>query len=173
MNYKNKLLAILKEKSLQVSTVRTLASGKTSSWYIDCKITTLDSEGAFLIGSIICDVLKKLGNIDSIGGPGVGASSIIGSIMIANHIAEVPIKGFTIHQGEVGGYAKFGYKTVILEDVTSTGKSAIEAIKILQKIKCKVIAVITLIDREQGAREAIESNGVKFIPIFTKKDLLS
>jgi len=178
--YRAKLLKKIREEALEIGTTRTLASGKSSDYYIDGKLVTLDPEGAFLTAKIIFDMLSSI-EFDAVGGLTLGADPIVGALALYSYINERPIQTFIVRKDPKkhgtmklieGKFAK-GSKVVIVDDVATTGKSILQAIDAVKQEEGEVVKIITLVDREDGARETFDSLGYKFEPIFTREDLVA
>ncbi len=136
---RDRLLQILKEKSYEKREV-TLASGKKSDFYVDCKQTTLDAEGAYLTGKLMYEIIAGMSEkVSGVGGLTLGADPIATAVSIASFEAKNPIPAFIIRKEPKGhgtGQWLEGTKTleagsnvVILEDVVTTGGSSLEAVK--------------------------------------------
>lgn len=150
-----------------------MASGKKSDFYIDCRKITLHPQGAKLIGKIILEKIKDL-KVDAIGGLTLGADPITAAVVTLGNIP-----GFIVRKKEkehgtkqkIEGLIKPGWEVVIVEDVATTGASALQAIEAAEAVGAKVVKVIAIVDREEGATEALKS--YDFDPIFKKSDLVS
>lgn len=150
----------------------TLSSGKKSNLYIDCRKITLHPQGAKLIAKIILEKIKGL-KVDAIGGLTLGADPITGAVVA---LSEIP--GFIVRKKEkehgtkqkIEGLIEPGWKVVIVEDVSTTGASALQALEAVEAAGAKVIKVISVVDREEGAAEALKN--YDFDPIFKKSDLV-
>jgi orotate phosphoribosyltransferase len=150
----------------------TLSSGKKSNIYIDCRKITLHPKGAKLIAKIILEKIKGL-KVDAIGGLTLGADPITGAVVA---LSDVP--GFIVRKKEkehgtkqkIEGLLEPGWKVVIVEDVSTTGASALQAIEAVEAVGAKVVKVISVVDREEGAVQALKS--YSFDPIFKKSDLV-
>ena len=179
------LYKILKEKSFFTGDF-TLASGKKSNYYIDCRLTTLDPEGACLVGAAIRktvnDKCKEMGiSIDSIGGLTLGADPIALSASMASYQAEddKTIKPFVVRKApkehgkgkQIEGGFKEGDSVVALDDVITTGGSTLKAIEAIENEGGKVEFVLVLVDRQEGGKEIIEESGYKVFSLFTRDEL--
>lgn len=179
------LYKILKEKSFFTGEF-TLASGKKSNYYIDCRLTTLDPEGACLIGAAIRktvnDKCKEMGiSIDSIGGLTLGADPIALSASMASYQAEddKTLKPFVVRKApkehgkgkQIEGGFKEGDSVVALDDVITTGGSTLKAIEAIENEGGKVEFVLVLVDRQEGGKEIIEESGYKVFSLFTRDEL--
>jgi len=149
-----------------------LSSGKKSNFYIDCRKITLHPEGSRLIAKIIMEKIKGL-KVDAIGGLTLGADPITSSVVA---ISKIP--GFIVRKKEkehgtkqkIEGHIQSGWNVVVVEDVATTGASALQAIEAVEAVGAKVIKVISVVDREEGAASALKNYA--FDPIFKKGELL-
>jgi orotate phosphoribosyltransferase len=143
----------------------TLASGRQSNFYFNCKPTTLDPEGMNLIGSIIFDMVKE-SEITAAGGLTLGADPIANALSVISYQKGRPIKSFIVRKdvknhgtkSAIEGNVQAGEKVLIIDDVITTGASTIMAIEQALKAGLIVDRVITLIDREEGGRENIQKH---------------
>ncbi len=174
---RKKLLKILKQLSFQQKRV-VLSSGKISNYYFDGRVTSLNAEGAYLIGSLILDMIKN-NDIDSIGGMTLGADPIIGSVIALSCIRKKPVSGFIVRKDKKkhgmqklieGTQLKKSDRVVIVDDVVTTGSSTIAAIKAVREIGCRIVKVIAIVDRQEGAGDNIKKLGLELESIFTIKD---
>jgi len=158
----------------------TLASGKQSNFYFNCKPTTLDPEGMNLIGNIIFDMLEDSG-ISAVGGLTLGADPMANAVSVISHQRNHPIKAFIVRKDVKGhgtrsaieGNVREGERVAILDDVITTGKSTLIAIERARDAGLIVDRVITLIDREEEqGRENIEREVKRVDPIFTRTDIM-
>lgn len=177
---RTRLLEILKEKSLMFGDF-TLSSGLKSNYYINGKKTILDPEGLFLTAEIILDMIKD-DKANAIGGPTLGADPIVGAVTSLSFLKNCPIKGFIVRKepkghgtgNKIEGTLEKGYSVVIVEDVVTTGNSIAKAIEAVKESDCNIVRIISILDREQGARQRFESpsgGGITYSPIFTLTDL--
>lgn len=180
------LKSLLLEKSVRTGTF-TLASGKESDLYIDCRMTALDPFGAALIGDLAWHAIRskihseKL-DIQAIGGMTLGADPIslaTGMSSAAKHPEEA-LQVFTVRkepkghgQGkQIEGNFKAGDNVIVVDDVITTGGSTLKAIDAIEREGGKVAFAIVLVDREEGGRQAIEARGIHVISLFTRTSLL-
>lgn len=172
-----RLLEILKKKSLMFGEFK-LSSGLHSNYYIDCRKTTLDPEGLFLAAEIILDMIKDDG-ADAIGGPTLGADSIVGAVTSLSFSKNCPVNGFIVRKepkghgtgNKIEGALGKGSRVVIVEDVVTTGSSIIKAIDAVKELDCTVVKIISIVDREQGARQRLAVMNFTYTPLFTLTDL--
>jgi orotate phosphoribosyltransferase len=175
MTWKEELFKFLKQKSFYQGKI-TLSSGKESSYYLDCKRTSLDPYGAYLIASVLWEriqtMIKSGISVDAVGGPTIGADPIVGALIIFSYINGIPLTGFIVRKepkkhgkmGLIEGDLPGGSKVIIIEDVTTTGASTIRAIKAVEELGCKVVKVFSLVDRDEGSRETLKD--YDYEPIF-------
>jgi orotate phosphoribosyltransferase len=178
-DHRDRLKELLRRKSV-VRGKFTLASGKTSDYYIDCKLTTLDPEGAVLTGHTILDLLEKEGiQADAIGGPPIGAHPIVTAVAAVSHLRGKPLPAFLIRkepkshglEKQIEGPVKSGARVVIVDDVCTGGGSTEQAIDAAKSAGLDVVAVISLVDREQGGSEKLRQK-YRYLRIFTANELL-
>jgi len=178
---KKRLGEIILEKSFKYSENPpfTLASGKTSKYYFNCKPTTLDPEGMNLIGSIIFDMLKDT-DITAAGGLTLGADPIANALAVISHQKGKPIKSFIVRKdikdhgtkSAIEGNVQAGERVAVIDDVITTGGSTIAAIEQARKAGLVVETVITLIDREEGGRENILRHVSDVKSVFTRTQIM-
>ncbi len=178
---RQRLLAILTRKSFIYSKEPTfkLASGKMSSYYVNCKKTTYDPEGIDLIGKAVFDRMISF-SPDAVGGLTLGADPIAVAAAGESFRRGKPIKAFVVRKeikehgtkAPIEGDLRKGESVVLIEDVITTGGSALKAFEALDSFGVKVLAVIALVDRQEGGREAIEAKGLRVESIFTKDKIM-
>ncbi len=182
MSVKDELKAIIREMSYEEREV-TLASGRKSNFYFDGKQTTLHSKGGLLVGKAFWDEVKQFeGPIDGVGGLTLGADPIATATSIAAHLDGTDVHAFIIRKEPKGhGTGQWlegrknlppGSRVVIVEDVTTTGGSSLKAVARAEEEGLVVLGIVTLVDREEGAREAIEGAGQKLRAVFTKSSVV-
>jgi len=157
-----------------------LASGKSSDLYVDARTTTMSPEGLALIGPLVIQTLRATTlQVDSAGGLTLGADPIAYSIAVASYSSPPLIRAFTVRKdikahgtGRLieGGF-QAGDNTLIVEDVITTGASALRAIDTVRKAGGYITTVLTLVDREDGGRETIEHEGYPVISLFTLEEI--
>lgn len=175
------LRAILRRKSLRIGDF-TLSSGKKSSYYLDCRMTTLDAHGALLIGRLILQRIRT-NNIhaDAIGGLTLGADPIATAVAVVSALEETPISAFIVRkeikdhgmQRAIEGYdGKPGARVVVVDDVCTTGDSILKAADKAEEAGYEVTAAFCIVDREEGGTELIAKR-YPFHALFTAKELLN
>lgn len=183
MSVKSELKKIICELSYEEREV-TLASGRKSNFYFDGKQTTLHARGGLLVGQAFWDEVQKFeGPIDGVGGLTLGADPIATATSIAAQLDGSYVHAFIIRKEPKGhGTGQWlegrknlpeGSRVVILEDVTTTGGSSMKAVERAEEEGLVVLGIVTLVDREEGAREAIEGAGQVLRTVFTKSEVIS
>lgn len=177
---RTELITLLKSHALRTGRFK-LASGKMSHYYLDGRMVTLSGEGAGLIGTAICQTLGQFNcKINAVGGLTLGADPIVGATLACSGILyRHPLRGFLVRKEPkqhgtgklIEGLLYEGDTVVILEDVTTTGASALKAIEAVRSVGAVVVGVISLIDRLEGAAEVFKNQSVIFKPLFTIRDL--
>lgn len=157
-----------------------LASGGTSWTFFDCKLVTQDPEGIALVAEMIFERVKNY-HLDGIGGIEIGAIPICTAVSLLSFLRGMPISAFTVRhrpkehgtKNKIEGELKPNSRVVILDDVTTEGNSVGEAVSAVLKMNCEIVEIITMIDREQGARKKFENAGFKFTSLFTISEFKS
>jgi orotate phosphoribosyltransferase len=179
MTDRSRLIALLATRSTRRGQF-TLASGKTSTLYIDARLTTMSPDGLALIGSIGLETLRSESwQIDAVGGLTLGADPIAYAISYASAASEKPLRAFTVRkQAKEHGTGKLiegpfnsGDRVAIIEDVITTGRSALQAIDAVRSAGGEIAGVLSLVDREEGGREAIEASGVRVVSIVKASEI--
>jgi orotate phosphoribosyltransferase len=158
----------------------TLASGKQSTLYIDARLTTMSPEGLVLIGALGLAAIRERWITDSAGGLTLGADPISYAISYASARTDQPLRAFTVRKEAkthgtgklIEGPFRVGDRTVVIEDVITTGGSALKAAAAIQQAGGIVTGVLALVDREEGGREAIEAAGFSVISLVTARELI-
>lgn len=173
-----RLLTLLRERAVLRGDF-TLSSGQKSSIYIDGRLVTLDGEGALAVAEA---VIEKIGERDvaAVGGLTLGADPIAAAVAAISAQKGRPLRAFLVRkdvkkhgtQKRVEGPLRPGDPVVVVEDVVSTGASAIQAADAVSEMKCPVVAVIALVDRGLGAERAMREAGLPYEPLFTTAELL-
>ncbi|MBW4678626.1 MAG: orotate phosphoribosyltransferase [Microcoleus vaginatus WJT46-NPBG5] len=151
-----------------------LSSGQPSSYYINGKLVTLHAEGALATGRLLLSMLPA--DTQAVGGLTLGADPIVSAVSVVSAYENRPIPALIIRKEAKGHGTKAyiegpalpeGAKVVVLEDVVTTGASAMKAVERLRDAGYRVDSVISLIDRQQGGAELYEQAGLKFEAVFT------
>lgn len=175
---RKELISLLHQKSVQFGEF-TLASGKKSDFYVDTRQSTLHARGSFLIASLILDRINP--DVVAIGGPVTGAIPIVGATTLLSSQQNRNIHGFMVRK-EAKGYGAGnwiegrenmpnGAKICVVEDTVTTGGSLLKAIQKLEEAGYIVAQTISVVDRQEGAREVIEKAGFSFEALVTREDL--
>ena len=164
----------------------TLASGRKSKHFFDMKPVMMDPECAHLLGVLIHHQIETIGQVDAVGGLELGAVPLTG-IAIAKAGRGSSLKGFIVRKepkgrggrktgnppGIEGSSLESSHRIVLLEDVTTTGGSALKAAQRLIDMGCDVAACITILDRQEGGSDAFQEAGISLIPLTLKSEIAS
>lgn len=175
------LVALLAERSAKHGQF-TLASGKQSTFYIDARLTTMSPEGLSIIGPLALSTIHQAGwSINAIGGLTLGADPISYAISYASARSDHPLRAFTVRKEAkdhgtgrlLEGPFREGDRVAVIEDVLTTGGSALRAIDAIREAGGTVVGVLALVDREEGARQAIEKTGIPVVTLVTASQIMS
>lgn len=157
-----------------------LTSGQSSSYYINGKQVTLTANGALTVGRLLFSLLPE--GTEAVAGLTLGADPIVTAVSVVSAYENRPIPALIVRKEAKGHGTKdyiegpelaAGAKVVVLEDVVTTGRSAMLAVERLQGAGYQVEEVIALVDREQGGASFYQSKGLKFRAIFSISDIQS
>jgi orotate phosphoribosyltransferase len=160
-----------------------LASGRTSDFYFNLKPTMLDPEGAALLAELTYEALRD-DEVDYVGGLEMGAVPIAGAIAQLSWMKGHPIAAFFVRkqpkehgarlavEGLARGETLRGKRVVIVEDVTTTGGSAVKAIDAVRDAGGEIVLVLTMVDREEGADATFREAGVAFRSLYRASEFL-
>ena len=160
----------------------TLASGRTSSVYVDARVTTMSPDGLATIGPLALEALaRERLTPDSVGGLTLGADPVSYAIAYASALAGRPIRAFTVRKEAkahgagrlIEGPFASGDRVVIIEDVITTGASALRAVEAVRAAGGQVIGILSVVDREEGGRERLAPVGVPVIALCTAAEVLA
>src|SRR5215831_907896 len=177
-----RLYEIIRRRSFGRGEV-TLASGRKSDFYFDLKPTMLDPEGAALLAELTYEALKD-DQLDYIGGLEMGAVPLAGTIAQLSWLKGHPIAAFFVRkkpkehgarlaiEGLAKGESLEGKRVVVVEDVTTTGGSAMKAVEALRQVGADVALVLTMVDREEGASDTFAQAGLPFRSIYKASEFL-
>jgi len=179
-NELQELSEIVRKRSLRIGDF-TLSSGKKASYYLDCRMTTLDPRGAFLIARLLLAKMRELNiRADAVGGLTLGADPMAAAIAVVSGIEGQPLPGFIVRKEAKGhGMQRYiegwdgapGSRVVIVDDVCTSGDSIIKAAELAEAAGYRVAATFCVVDREEGGTQAIASR-YPFYPLLTAKQLL-
>ena len=181
MDDHQRLTALLAERSARRGQF-TLASGRVSTLYIDARMTTMSPEGLQIIGRLGLAEFANAGwRPDAVCGLTLGADPISYAISYASGSTANPIRAFTVRKApKAHGTAKLiegpfnpGDRVVVIEDVITTGGSALKAISAIRQANGQILGLLALVDREEGGREAIEAEGVDVRVLTPARRLLA
>ena len=181
-NPREQLLSMLAEKSFRLGQF-TLSSGGTSDYYIDCRLTTLDADGARLTGeTVLAEIDARRWQAQAIGGLTMGADPIVVATSVISAQQGRPVHGFLVRKAEkthgtgqrIEGFRDKPARVVIVDDVCTTGASTIQAIEAAREYGFEVVGVLCLVEREEaGGRPTVEKAAAPapFIALFTANDV--
>lgn len=183
---RERLRALLKQKSVSYGDFL-LASGGRSSFYIDCKLTTLDPTGALLAGEVmyalICRFAAERGKtVQALGGLTMGADPLalaIGMQSVRSPQGQ-PLQVFSVRKSAkahgqlklIEGNFRPGDRVVVIDDVVTRGESTLKAIEAVESAGGHVEFVVALVDRGEGGSQRIVERGYPFVAVFQRSDVL-
>ena len=173
---RRRLLELFKARAVSFGRF-TLASGKESTYYINSKKVLFHSEALALLGEALCDLTHDL-DLQALGGPEVGALPLAAAAVLHYHRQGRELEGFFVRkqakghgsQERVEGVLPAGARVAVLDDVLTTGGSALQAAQEVERAGAKVVAVVCIVDRLEGAAEVFAPK-YAYRPIFTLRDL--
>ncbi|VUZ86330.1 orotate phosphoribosyltransferase [Candidatus Methylomirabilis lanthanidiphila] len=184
---RDQLLKLLVQHSFQHSAepVFTLASGRKSRYYINCKATTFMAEAMPLLGRLFFERIKTREQKDgeqiaAVGGLTLGADPIAYAVAYHSALHGTPIQAFSVRKEPKGhgaqkwveGFEQPGARVVIIEDVVTTGASTLKAIDGALHAGFQIVTVLALVDRQEGGREELQRKGHEIEAIYTTEDLM-
>lgn len=177
----DRLLALLAERSARRGHF-TLASGRQSTLYIDARLTTMSPDGLALIGPLALAAIRDAGwDVQSVGGLTLGADPVSYAIAYASAVQGTPLRAFTVRKEAkthgtgrlIEGPFREGDRVAVIEDVITTGGSALRATDAIRAAGGIVAGVLALVDREEGGREALESAGLPVLSLARASDIVA
>jgi len=173
---RERLIAIVRQQSLLQNRDFVLASGRASNFFFDMKKTMFDPEGGALLADLLFDAVRAE-DFEYLGGLETGAIPIVAALC-ARSWPEKPIKGFFVRKENKGhgtdqridGLLERGSKVILVEDVTTTGGSVMQAVEQARQFDCVIVKVVSVVDRLEGAPENFRAAGIKFESVFTWRD---
>jgi orotate phosphoribosyltransferase len=174
-----RLLELLKKLSYEEREV-TLSSGLKSNFYIDCKQTVLSAEGHFLSGWLFGRLIAAHApEVEAVGGLTMGADPLSSAVATVSYLGGTPLDAFYVRKEPKGhGTGQWlegrkllreGMPVAIVEDVVTTGGSALKAIARVREFGLKVSLIVGLVDREEGGREVLQKEA-PLVTLFRKRD---
>lgn len=170
------LKALIEKHALKFGQFQ-LASGKIGSYYLDCRQVTLHPQGANFIGAGLLELMA--GSLpEAVGGMAIGADPITGAVITLAGQKNIPIHGFIVRKEakghgmgrQVEGPVAAGMRAIIVEDVVTSGGSALQAVEAATAFGLKIDTIMAVVDRLEGGRETIEARGLKLHTLFTVRD---
>jgi orotate phosphoribosyltransferase len=179
-NDKAKLVELIKELAVVHGKV-TLSSGIEADYYVDLRRATLHHEAAPLIGKLMIQMLEGAGldNFDAVGGLTMGADPVAAAILHQASAQGKKVDAFVVRKEakahgmgrQVEGPDVTGKSLIVIEDTSTTGGSPLTAAAALEKVGGKILAVATVVDRDTGARQAIEAKGYRYLSLISLEEL--
>jgi orotate phosphoribosyltransferase len=177
--HRARLLELLKSLAYEEREV-ILSSGLKSNFYIDCKQAVLSSEGHFLVGWLMSHIIaERAPEVEAVGGLTMGADPLASAVATVSYLGNKPLHAFYVRKEAKGhGTAQWiegrkllrpGMPVAILEDVVTTGGSALKAISRAREFGLKVSLIVGLVDREEGGREALEKEA-PLVTLFRRRE---
>jgi len=173
-----RLHGIIGEKSLMLGDF-ILTSGRPSKYLFQLRQTTMLPEGAALLGGIVVDYMKRLG-LRCVGGMELGAVPMVAAVAVASHHQNYPLSAFFVRKAVkahgarelIDGYVADGEEVLLIDDVATSGKSMFEALAGVHQgyPRCYVKRALVVIDRQEGAAEALAERKIKLVSLFKKSD---
>jgi orotate phosphoribosyltransferase len=159
-----------------------LTSGRPSSLYIDARLTTMSPEGLTIIGPLGLEALEHARwKVQCVGGLTLGADPVAYAIAYASAASETPIRAFTVRKEPkshgmgrlIEGPFQPGDEVAVIEDVITTGASALKAAKAISDAGGRIAGVLAVVDREEGGREALEANGLEVVALTRASEIVA
>jgi orotate phosphoribosyltransferase len=181
MTAHDRLLSLLAERSARRGQF-TLASGRQSTLYIDARLTTMSPDGLALIGPMALTAIREARwNVDAVGGLTLGADPISYAIAYASATSDHPLRAFTVRKEAkahgtgrlIEGPYREGDRVVVIEDVITTGGSALRAVEAIRAANGIVVGILALVDREEGGYEALQSAGLPVVTLARAADIVA
>lgn len=177
-----RLIQLLAERSFERRRV-TLASGRESDFFIDCKQTMLTAEGHALIGELMFDLLAQLPECEAVGGVELGGCPLASAVSLVSFQRGRPLNALYVRKAkkdhgttklvEGDKSLKPGLKVALLEDVVTTGGSSLKAVESLKEAGAQVVGIVALVDRLEGGAETIRATGLPLVTLATRRDFIA
>ena len=180
MTARDDLIALLAHRSARRGQF-TLASGRQSTLYIDARLTTMSPEGLALIGPLALQAIRERAwTVDAVGGLTLGADPISYAIAYASALEGPAVRAFTVRKEAkthgtgklIEGPFRAGDHVVVVEDVITTGGSALKAVDAIRRAGGVISGIIALVDREEGGNEALQVTGVPVVSLTKASEIL-
>lgn len=178
MEMRQRLLELIRAHTTHTSVV--LSSGRSSNVYVDCRMVTLHPEGALLSARALLELLDATGwRADAIGGPTLGADPICGALAVVSQLQGRPIPTFIVRKEKkphgrgrrIEGPIPESARVVLVDDVATTGSSLLMACRAVCEEGHTVVGAMVLVDRNEGATEALGDEGIPLRSVFSLQDI--
>ncbi len=179
MRERDRLIELLLERSVRHGEFL-LSSGHRSNYYIDARLTTMSAEGLHLVGGLGLAAIRGMGwHPSAVGGLTLGADPVAYAIAMASTSTPPLISAFTVRKepkghgtgSQVEGNLRPGDPVVVVEDVITSGRSASRAIRVVREAGARVLGVLGVVDRQEGGKERLESEGHTIVVVLTTTEL--
>lgn len=176
---RDRLLELIRELAIVHGRV-TLSSGREADYYVDLRRITLHHEAAPLVGQVMLDLIDEAGlSADAVGGLTMGADPVAAAMLHAAAVRGRDLDAFVVRkEGKAHGLQRRiegpdipGRAVVAVEDTSTTGGSVMTAVEALREAGAEVTGVAVIVDRDTGAREAVEAAGLQYRFAYSKADL--
>lgn len=155
-----------------------LSSGEEADYYVDLRRVTLDGDAAPLVGEVMLDLVEDL-EFEAVGGLTLGADPVATALLYAARARHRRLDAFVVRKGEkqhgmrrqIEGPDVAGRRVLAVEDTSTTGTSVLTAVAALRAAGAHVVGVAVIVDRDTGARERIEAEGLTYRAAYTRSDL--
>lgn len=172
----HRLREIIRDESYQEGEFR-LASGGTSTYFFQLRQTTMHAEGAGLIGDLVVEFMRREG-IHCVGGLELGAVPVVSAAAVTAFQQTYPLDAFFVRKApkqhgareQIDGHIKRGAEVLAVDDVTTTGKSILDAVEIIADRQCGIAKALSIVDREEGAAENLAGKGITLYSLFRRSD---
>jgi orotate phosphoribosyltransferase len=178
---RERLVELLRRRSFERKRV-TLASGRESDFFIDCKQAVLTAEGHALVGELMFDALDGLPRCEAVAGVELGGCPLASAVSLVSFARGRPLDALYVRKEakdhgsrrlvEGDKSLRAGLPVVILEDVITTGSSTLKAVEKLRAAGAEVVGVVALVDRLEGGAEAIQAAGLPLLSLCSRRDFL-
>lgn len=176
-----RLIDLLRQRSFERKKV-TLASGKESDFFIDCKQTILTAEGHALVGELLFDLIRELPTAEAVAGVELGGCPLASAVSLVSFQRGRDLPAFYVRkQQKDHGSAKLvegdralrpGIRVALLEDVITTGGSSLKAVDALKHVGAEVVGIAAVVDRLEGGAETIRARGLPLVSIASRRDFM-
>ena len=173
---RDRLRDLIRRRSLLKNRAFVLSSGRPSSFFFDMKRTLFDPEGAVLVADLLFERLRD-DDFAAIGGLETGAIPIV-ALVCARSWPEKPVTGFFVRKEMKGhgtdqridGLLDPGSRVILVEDVTTTGGSVMQAAEQVRRLDCAIVKIVSIVDRLEGAADTFAGSGIPFESLYTWLD---